>query len=51
MLVSRIGAGLELEAPFNLQAHMPCQISDVPQIVGLAVEDGNDDGSRRSQQR
>ena len=51
MLISRIGTSLEFEAPLDLQAHMPREIPDVPQVVGLTVEYRNDDRSRRSKQR
>lgn len=45
VMVARVGRGLEAKTPFDLQARMAAQVSDIPQGVGLGLEEGDDDGS------
>lgn len=49
MAVARVGRRLEAEAAVDLEPRVAGEVADVPEGVGLALEEGDDDGAPRGE--
>lgn len=45
MVIARVRVGLEAKAALELEAGVAAKVADVPEGVGLALEEGDDDGA------
>lgn len=49
MVIARVRRRLEAETPLDLQTRMAAEVADIPERVGLALEQRDDDGPARSE--
>lgn len=51
MVIARVDSRLEAKAALELQPRVAAEVADVPEGVGLALEEGDDDGTLRGEGR